>query len=137
MTARPDAVFRPMEDRGRQAVLALSWAWAEENITYGYFAGGDKELDGYRCWVAGVGGEVAGYAAGQMETAFRDSSIQRAGDQWFELEELYVDQSHRSCGLGGRLLDYVEGQLRGQGPLLRFYLCRGMTLYSVRAFRDL
>ena len=127
MTARPDAVFRPMEDRDRQAVLALSRAWAEENITYGYFAGGDKE----------VGGEVAGYAAGQMETAFRDSSIQRTGDQWFELEELYVDQSHRSCGLGGRLLDYVEGQLRGQGPLLRFYLCRGMTLYSVRAFRDL
>mgnify|MGYP001855364577 CR=1 FL=1 len=84
-----------------------------------------------------MGGEVAGYAAGQMETAFRDSSVQRTGDQWFELEELYVDQSHRSCGLGGRLLDYVEGQLRGQGPLLRFYLCRGMTLYSVRAFRDL
>ena len=84
-----------------------------------------------------MGGEVAGYAAGQMETAFRDSSIQRTGDQWFELEELYVDQSHRSCGLGGRLLDYVEGQLRGQGPLLRFDLCRGMTLYSVRAFRDL
>ena len=98
-----------------------------------------------------MGGEVAGYAAGQMETASRDSSIQRAGDQWFELEELYVDQSHRSRGLGGRLLDYMEGQLRDQGvrrvmltgadrdqgPLLRFYLRRGMKLYSFRAFRDL
>ena len=72
MTCRSNAIFRPMEDRDRPAVLALSKAWAEENITYGYFANGDKELDDYRCWVAEVGGRVAGYAAGQMETAGRD-----------------------------------------------------------------
>lgn len=151
MTQCGDAVFRPMEDGDRQAVLALSKAWAEENITYGYFANGDKELDRYRCWVAEISGEVAGYAAGQMETAARDSSIQRAGDQWFELEELYVARTFRDNGLGSRLLDYVEGNLRNegvkrllltgadrdQGPLLRFYLRRGMKLYSFRAFQDL
>ena len=151
MTCRSNAIFRPMEDRDRPAVLALSKAWAEENITYGYFANGDKELDDYRCWVAEVGGRVAGYAAGQMETAGRDSSIQRAGDQWFELEELYVDRALRDGGLGGALLDHVEQALRGEGvkrlmltganraqeSLLRFYLRRGMTLYSFRAFRDL
>ena len=151
MTHISNERLRPMEDRDRQAVLALSRAWAEEGITYGYFANGEGELDGCRCWVAEIDGNVVGYAAGQMETASRDSSIQRAGDQWFELEELYVDRAHRSRGLGGRLLDYVEGQLRGQGvrrvmltgadrdqgALLRFYLRRGMTLYSFRAFRDL
>lgn len=151
MTQCGDAVFRPMEDGDRKAVLALSRAWAEENITYGYFANGDKELDGCRCWVAEVDGNVVGYAAGQMETASRDSSIQRAGDQWFELEELYVARAFRDNGLGGRLLDYVEGNLRNegvkrlmltgadrdQGPLLRFYLRRGMKLYSFRAFQDL
>ena len=151
MTCRSNAIFRPMEDRDRPAVLALSKAWAEENITYGYSANGDKELDDYRCWVAEVDGRVAGYAAGQMETASRDSSIQRAGDQWFELEELYVDRTLRDGGLGGALLDHVEQALRGEGvkrlmltganraqePLQRFYLRRGMTLYSFRAFRDL
>ena len=130
MTCRSNAIFRPMEDRDRPAVLALSKAC---------------------CWVAEVDGRVAGYAAGQMETAGRDSSIQRAGDQWFELEELYVDRTLRDGGLGGALLDHVEQALRGEGvkrlmltganraqePLLRFYLRRGMTLYSFRAFRDL
>ena len=151
MAFRPDTVFRPMGDGDRQAVLALSCAWAEEDITYGYFPNGDKELSKYRCWVAEVDGEVAGYAAGQMETASRDSSIQRAGDQWFELEEVYVGRAFRGNGLGGCLLDYVEAELRNegvkrlmltganrdQGALLRFYLRRGMTLYSFRAFRDL
>lgn len=94
---------------------------------------------------------MVSYAAGQVETAARDSSIQRAGEQWFELEELYVDRAFRNCGLGGRLLDHVEEELRregikrlmlsganrDQGPLLRFYLRRGMTLYSFRAFLDL
>ena len=145
------AVFRPMEDQDRPAVLALSRAWAEENITYGYFANGDKELDGCRCWVAEVDGRVAGYAAGQMETAGRDSSIQRAGERWFELEELYVARACRGGGLGGALLDHVEETLRGEGvkrlmltganrdqdALLRFYLRRGMTLYSFRVFQDL
>ena len=146
-----DAIFRPMEDKDRPAVLALSRAWAEEDITYGYSANGEGELDGYRCWVAEVDGRVVGYVAGQMETASRDSSIQRAGEQWFELEELYVDRAVRDGGLGGALLDYVEqilreegvkrlmltGANRAQGPLLRFYLRRGMTLYSFRAFQDL
>ena len=81
----------------------------------------------------------------------RDSSIQRAGERWFELEELYVVRACRGGGLGGALLGHVEETLRGEGvkrlmltganrdqePLLRFYLRRGMTLYSFRAFRDL
>ena len=151
MTCRSNAIFRPMEDKDRPAVLALSRAWAEEDITYGYSANGEGKLDGYRCWVAEVDGRVVGYVAGQMETASRDSSIQRAGEQWFELEELYVDRAVRDGGLGGALLDYVEqilreegvkrlmltGANRAQGPLLRFYLRRGMTLYSFRAFQDL
>ena len=100
MTHISNERLRPMEDRDRQAVLALSRAWAEEGITYGYFANGEGELDRCRCWVAEADGSVVGYAAGQMETASRDSSIQRAGDQWFELEALYVDRAHRSRGLG-------------------------------------
>ena len=151
MTHISNERLRPMEDKDRQAVLALSRAWAEEDITSGYFADGEGELDGCRCWVAEADGNVVGYAAGQMETASRDSSIQRAGDQWFELEELYVDRSLRDGGLGGALLDHVEQALRGEGvkrlmltganraqeSLLQFYLRRGMTLYSFRAFRDL
>ena len=151
MTGQERVAFRPMEPEDRSAVLALSRAWAEENITYGYAPDGEKELEDYRCWVAEVGGRVVAYAAGQVETAARDSSIHRAGEQWFELEELYVDRAFRNCGLGGRLLDHMEEELRregvkrlmlsganrDQGPLLRFYLRRGMTLYSFRAFLDL
>lgn len=69
MTGQERVAFRPMEPEDRSAVLALSRAWAEENITYGYALDGEKELEDYRCWVAEVGGRVVAYAAGQVETA--------------------------------------------------------------------
>ena len=69
MTGQERVAFRPMEPEDRSAVLALSRAWAEENITYGYAPDGEKELEDYRCWVAEVGGRVVAYAAGQVETA--------------------------------------------------------------------
>ena len=63
---------RPMEDQDRPAVLALSRAWAEEDITYGYFANGENELDNYRCWVAEVGSKVR--VCSQASIALRKSS---------------------------------------------------------------
>ena len=67
MTGQERVAFRPMEPEDRSAVLALSRAWAEENITYGYAPDGEKELEDYRCWVAEVGGRVVSYAAGQVD----------------------------------------------------------------------
>ena len=67
MTGQERVAFRPMEPEDRSAVLALSRAWAEENITYGYAPDGEKELEDYRCWVAELGGRVVSYAAGQVD----------------------------------------------------------------------
>ena len=147
----PEAVIRPMADGDRLAVLRLSRQWADEGITYGYHADELADLKGYRIWVAELDGNVIGYAAGQMETAKRDSSIQKTGDRWFELEELYVTAGHRSEGIGRVLLRTVEDELRREGvgrmmliaanrdhePLLRFYLEDDMTVYDTRLFKDL
>ena len=84
-------------------------------------------------------GRVAGYAAGQMETASRDSSIQRAGERWFRAGGAVCGPSLPGDGLGGALLGHVEETLRGEGvkrlmltganrnqdALLRFYLRGG------------
>lgn len=96
-------------------------------------------------------GVIVGYAAGQMETARRDSSIQRAGDRWFELEELYVMPGGRKLGIGHRLLERLEEDLRREGcrrlmlsganreqeGLLRFYGRHQYKTYSVRMFKDM
>ena len=42
MTGQERVAFRPMEPEDRSAVLALSRAWAEENITYGYAPDGER-----------------------------------------------------------------------------------------------
>lgn len=146
-----ELTVRPGTERDLPALLALSAEWAAENITYGYYANSEKEFTGYRSWVAERDGVIVGYAAGQMESAQRDSSIQKKGDCWFELEELYVTFGQRNLGIGNRLLEQVEEDLcregcrrlmlsganREQDPLLRFYGKHRYKTYSVRMFKDI
>lgn len=143
--------IRPAGPEDMPALLALSQAWAEEGITYGYAPTGREEFVGYRCWVAEAGGEVVGYAGGEPDTARRDIEIQTAGDRYFELEELYVRPDFRSQGVGRLLLGRVEKDAREDGlsqlmlnaanrdhdPLLRFYLREGMAPHSFRMFKKL
>ena len=133
------------------ALLALSKEWAEEGITYGYSPTDEKTFSGYRCWVAEMDGETVGYAGGRAETARRDIEIQKAGDRYFELEELYVRPDCRGKGVGRLLLERVEKDARQDGlaqlmlnaanrdhePLLRFYLREGMSPHSFRMFKRL
>lgn len=143
--------IRPGKPEDLPELLALSAQWAEEEITYGYAANGPEDFQDYRVWAAELDGRVIGYAAGQMETAKHDSSIQKAGDRWFELEELYVAARYRSEGIGGLLLHRLEEELRLEGvgrlmltaanrdsqKLLRFYLEDDMMGYSFRMFKEL
>lgn len=143
--------IRPGRAEDLTEFLALSAQWAAEEITYGYSANDAEAFQEYRTWAAELDGRVIGYAAGQMETAKQDSSIQKAGDRWFELEELYVAPQHRSGGIGRSLLRQVEEELRDEGvgrlmltaanrdsqKLLRFYLEDDMRGYSFRLFKEL
>lgn len=146
-----EVILRPGEERDLPMLLALSAEWAGENLTYGYYANSEKEFLEYRSWVAERDGVIVGYAAGQMETAQRDSSIQKAGDRWFELEELYVTLGQRNLGIGKRLLECLEEELRREGcrrlmlsganrkhdPLMRFYTQNQYKTYSFRMFKNL
>ncbi len=147
----PGWTIRAATPEDLPALLVLSKLWSEEEITYGYAPTDEKKFSSYRCWVAEMDGQVVGYAGGTVETARRDTSIQRAGDRHFELEELYVRPNCRSKGVGRLLLERVEKEARQEGlgqlmlnaanqdyePLLRFYLRDGMTPHSFRMFRQL
>jgi len=132
-------------------MLALSREWAEEGVTYGYSPIGEEEFSGYRCWVAEVEGQVAGYAAGTASTARQDTDTQWAGKRYFELKELYVRQERRNLGIGRLLLERVEKDARQDGlsylmlsaanrnpePLLRFCIREGMAPHSFRMSKEL
>lgn len=147
----PGWAIRPAAPEDMPILLSLSKEWAEEGITYGYAPTGEEEFAGFRCWVAEVDGNVVGYAAGEVRTARRNIEIQKAGECYFELEELYVRQDHRNLGLGRLLLQRVEKDARQDGlvqlmlnaanrehePLLRFYLREGMAPHSFRMFKKL
>ena len=107
--------------------------------------------ENYRCWVAEADGRIIGYAAGETKTALRDIEIQKNGDRYFELEELYVHPDYRAQGVGRLLLERVEREARQDGlaqlmlnaanrdhaPLLDFYLREGMMPHSFRLFKTL
>lgn len=147
----PGWAIRPSAPEDLPTLLALSMEWAEEGVTYGYAPTGKETFAGYRCWVAEVDSEVVGYAAGTVNLSQGDTSIQRAGDRYFELEELYVRQDRRGLGIGRMLLERVEKDAREDGlsqlmlnaanrdhdPLLRFYLREGMAPHSFRMFKQL
>ena len=143
--------IRPAVSEDLPSLLALSKTWAEEGITYGYVPTSQELFENYRCWVAEADGRIIGYAAGETKTALRDIEIQKNGDRYFELEELYVHPDYRAQGVGRLLLERVEREARQDGlaqlmlnaanrdhaPLLDFYLREGMTPHSFRLFKTL
>mgnify|MGYP001034359505 CR=1 FL=1 len=142
---------RPATPEDLPALLALSKLWAEEEITYGYAPTSPEAFTNCRCWVAEAEGKLVGYAAGRVEEAQRDIEIQKSGDRYFELEELYAHPDFRSQGIGRLLLERVEREARQDGltllmlnaanrahaPLLNFYLREGLTPHHIRLFKTL
>jgi GNAT superfamily N-acetyltransferase len=101
-------------DRFRVPDEAAQLAWYEGAL--------QRPHDGSSVWlVAEVDGEAVGEALAQLHVPVGNAAVQPqldVGRRRVYLAYLAVQAAHRSCGVGGLLLDAVEAWAREQGAEL-------------------
>jgi len=60
-------------------------------------------------------GRIIGYAHGSEEVEEKERSYAKAGDKYFELDEIYVEKEHRCQGVGKMLYWYLEAMASMKG----------------------
>ena len=125
--------------------------WATRLVPYGYRKNTSADIEGNRIFIAEDRDKVIGYLFGHVEKAEKASSIMPDGTLFFEVEELYVKPMHRSKGIGGRLIEYVEKAVSAEAEyillstatknwiaIFHFYLDEiGMEFWSARLFKKI
>ena len=112
-----DAAIRPVTARDIDNVHRLGVEWAEEDITYGQVATAKQTIAdnlGPYFLVATEGDELVGYIWGSVHTS-KGLAVIPAGEQYMEIDELYVKQAFRRSGIGGRMLDTLGEIARKRG----------------------
>ena len=132
-------------------LIALSEEWERENSCYGYRKNNSDDLKGKRIFVATDGDLICGYLFGHTVTAEKDTSVYRAGTEYFEIDELYVKAQYRDRGIGKKLFQYAEKAISSDvnmimlttaaknfRAVLHFYIDElGMDFWSARLFRKI
>lgn len=135
-----------------EKLIGLSADWEAENSTYGYRKNDRSDIEGNRIFLAEEHGEILGYLFGHMEKSERMRSIMPEGTPYFEIEELYVQPSHRSRGIGRALFACAEETVCKEGlgyillstatknyrAILHFYIDElDMDFWSARLYKKL
>lgn len=99
-------------------LIAFSEAWENENSCHGYRKNASEDIEGNRVFLAIDGEKVVGYLFGHKEVTDKTNSIYQKGEEFFEIEEIYVKPELRGKGIGKLLFQYAEEQLKNEVKLL-------------------
>lgn len=130
-------------------LISLSESWENEDITYGYRKNSEQYIKENRIFLAVEKQEIIGYLFGHKEIAQRDTPIYQNGEEYFEVEELYIKPAFRNKGIGTKLFQYVEQTIKNEVKLimlgtatknyrsiLHFYIDEiGMSFWSAALFK--
>lgn len=99
-------------------LIRLSGEWETEGSCRGYRANTPEDLTGRRVFLAEENGEIHGYLFGIRTVAERTSTVMEKGTPFFEVEELYVVPEWRNRGIGRKLFEYAEAQVRDEAEVI-------------------
>lgn len=132
-------------------LLELSLMWEKEDSCYGYRA--NTEDDFQDCYIlAAYDDELIAYLFGKEEIQDKQTSVIDKNMHYFEIEELYVHPSYRSCGIGKQLMESLEKELKKKGlemmmlstatknwkAIMHFYIDEiGMNFWSAKLYKRL
>ena len=132
-------------------LLELSLMWEKEDSCYGYRANTEDDLRD-RYILAAYDDELIAYIFGKEEVQDKQTSVIDKNMHYFEIEELYVHPSYRSCGIGKQLMESLEKELKKKGlkmmalstatknwkAIMHFYIDEvGMNFWSARLYKRL
>lgn len=92
-------------------LIELSKVWDEENITLGYRANERSDLF-EPCYIALDGNRIIGYTFGRYVKRETKISNIEAGTEVFYVEELFVLKEYRSQGIGKKLFEALEKEIK-------------------------
>ena len=143
---------RPAGKSDAQAVLHLSRLWAEEGCIDGYVTCTAEHLqswlDGGYFLVGEIQGEVVAYAAGVVKLG-RGYIFEPEGEQYLNVDEVFVHADHRDQGLGTRLVQALLDRAEAEGVVrsmvgsnnvdwlatFQFYERHGYRMHSILMYK--
>ena len=102
-----------------EQLIALSEEWEKENSCYGYHKNDLQDIEGKRIFLAMDGDKILGYLFGHSEVADENTSVYKTGEQYFEIDEIYVSPQYRNQGIGKKLFKYVENEVSTQFDIIK------------------
>lgn len=105
--------FRNLDKDTVSQLIALSKRWEEEDCTYGLAANSESDLEEPLA-VAVENGKIVGYTFGHFYTVEQRTSYIEVGEECFSVDELYVLPEYRSQGIGRRLFQMLEAEVKGK-----------------------
>ena len=91
-----------------EELLKLSGAWADENCCPAYYKNDPDEFINKDIYLAIEVNRIVGYAFGHISVKTEKTSYNNIGEKSFELDEIYVMQTHRNKGIGKELYRFLE-----------------------------
>lgn len=143
---------RPASLNDMHSVIGLSQHWADEGCTDGYVACTVEHLqpwlDGGYFLVGEFRGEVVAYAAGVVKLG-RGYIFKPEGEQYLNVDEVFVHAEHRDKGLGTQLVQALLDKAEAAGIVrsmvgsnnvewlatFRFYERHGYRMQSIQMYR--
>lgn len=140
-----------LTEENLQVLLDLSLIWANEKVVHGYVANTIDDIKGKRIFFAYDKNDVIGYAFGDFNIYDKAFSAIPKDSRFFEIDELYVIKAYRSKGIGKKLFEFVEQEVKDQCEyivlstanknskrILHFYIEElDMTFWYARLFKKL
>ena len=99
-----------------EQLINLSHVWCEENISNGLIPNTKEDLK-EPCYIATIDNKIVGYIFGHYYNNEKKVSLENGGsipigEKCFDIDELYVLEEYRSQGIGKRLFDALEKEVK-------------------------
>ena len=130
-------------------LIQMSIDWENEHSCEGYGRNNKSTFIDKTIYVVLDNDEIIGYLYGTFETSSKTNTVQKENDRIFEVEEIFIKKEYRNKGIGSKLFEYVENDIKDKvdiillstatkdyKSILHFYINEvGMTFWNARLYK--